>query len=79
MKLWVTKDGKEIPYNQLAIPHILRIIDYAKRKGFYTKHISHSIVDNTDTCVIIKDCSSEVIKDMYEELNRRHHETSKTS
>lgn len=71
MKIWTTRDGKKIPYEQLTIPHILNIISYAKTHGFYASYVSRSIVDNTDNRTITYDCSREVIKDMYAELSRR--------
>lgn len=71
-KIWTTKDGKEIPYNQLTIKHIYNIINYAKTKGFHAIIVSTSIIDNTDDIAIIYDCSLEVINDMYNELNRRN-------
>lgn len=71
MKVWVTKDGKKIPYDQLTIPHILNIIKYAKNYGFYSRIVHKSIVDNADDVTTIHDISREIIVDMYEELSRR--------
>ena len=72
MKIWVTKDGEEIPYNKLKLSHIYNIIRYAQRKGFHTVYISHSIVDNTDDIIQYQDCSNEVINEMVAELKRRN-------
>ena len=71
MKVWVTKDGKRIPYNKLAISHILHIINYAKTYGFHTSYVSKSTIDNTDDIIVTHDCSREVINEMYNELSRR--------
>lgn len=72
MKVWTTKDGTQIPYNQLKFNHIYNIIRYAQRSGFFTVYISHSTVDNTDDITRYEDCSKEVIQDMRNELKRRN-------
>lgn len=71
MKIWTTKDGRRIPYNQLSIKHILNIINYAKRNGFTAKRVSNSIVDNCDNVIVTYDCTREVIREMYNELSKR--------
>lgn len=72
MKVWTTKDGTQIPYNQLKFNHIYNIIRYAQRSGFFTVYVSHSTVDNTDDITRYKDCSKEVIRDMRNELKCRN-------
>lgn len=56
MKTWKTKNGVEIPYNELKLNHIHSIIKVAKEKGFYKDG---------------KDISEDIIIDMKEELHRR--------
>lgn len=72
MKIWTTKDGTKIPYNQLKFNHIYNIIRYARQKGFFTINVFRSTVDNTDDRVVYNDCSNEVIRDMKNELKRRN-------
>ena len=72
MKVWVTKNGEEIPYDKLKFNHIYNIIRYAQRYGFFTMYISHSSVDNTDDVTRYKDCSKEVVREMREELKHRN-------
>lgn len=72
MKVWTTKDGVEIPYDQLKFSHIYNIIRYAQRHGFFTIHTSPSIIDNTDDVTRFEDCSEEVIMEMITELKRRN-------
>ena len=72
MKVWTTKDGIEIPYDQLKFSHIYNIIRYAQRNGFFTIYTSHSTVDNTDDITRFEDCSKEVIREMRAELKRRN-------
>lgn len=71
MKVWVTKDGTKIPYDQLKLSHIYNIIKWAKTKGFSDSYISKSLVDNTDDITISRDVSEQVISEMREELKRR--------
>ena len=71
MKIWITKSGKEIPYDELDTDHIYNIIKYAETHGFYSQTVSKSTVDNTDDVVILKNISKEVIADMKDELARR--------
>lgn len=72
MKIWTTKNGDKIPYDQLEFNHIYNIIRYAQRKGFYTVYISHSPVDNSDDITRYEDCSKEVVRDMRNELRNRN-------
>ena len=72
MKVWTTKDGIKIPYDQLEFNHIYNIIRYAQRNGFFTVYTSHSTVDNTDDITRFEDCSKEVIREMRAELKRRN-------
>lgn len=71
MKIWRTRSGKEIPYDELDTDHIYNIIKYAKTHGFYSQTVSKSTVDNTDDVIILKNISKEVIADMKNELARR--------
>ena len=72
MKVWTTKDGIEIPYDQLKFSHIYNIIKYAQKHGFFIVHTYHSIVDNTDDITRFEDCSKEIIREMRAELKRRN-------
>lgn len=72
MKIWTTKDGQQIPYDQLKTSHIFNIIKWAQTKGFSSYTVSKSIVDNSDDVTVSWDDSEQVIADMKEELRRRN-------
>lgn len=71
MKVWTTKDGQQIPYDQLKTSHIFNIIKWAQTKGFSSYVNSVSTVDNSDNVTISYDDSEQVIADMKEELKHR--------
>lgn len=72
MKVWITKDGQHIPYDQLKLNHIYNIIQYALNTGFHSVYTSRSFEDNMDDVTIYEDCNNSVIHDMKQELKRRN-------
>lgn len=71
VKVWTTREGKEIPYSDLRLDHIYNIIKYAKNSGFFDVKVYRSNVDNSEDTVISYDRSYDVIRDMKKELKRR--------